>query len=425
MTSIPLGRHRRALLQEDQPGHRGDGAFLDRDAEAYVRLALAIQRHDPRYLDFYVGPRKWQVEARRGRPLALPILLERASELLAFVRAARPSERRTFLEAQIAAMVGFVRILSGQGMTWNQEARILYDVEPREFPAGKFETIRSRLQSLLPGRRALSDRIDAFLAQFRVPARRLEAAIKACLGTLRERTAKMISMPERETLGIRLVRGKPWAAWHRYLGGFRSRVEISADLPAHPASLLVTLAHEAYPGHHTYDSVRDDRLALAARRPEFSLHVLFSPQSVLSEGIANTAPFIVMSPEDRLAFMEETFAPMLVRAPRDYRHYLAVWDALDLTDVGTEAARLLLEEGRGKGRVAAFMSQYGISRRNARKHIRFFRDFRTYMTCYSVGRALVEQSIGDDRSRRSRFFQLFARALTPSMLRPGGAADEG
>src|SRR5882724_10027514 len=40
---------------------------LDAEAEAYVRLVLALGERDPDTLDFYAGPPEWTAEARTKR----------------------------------------------------------------------------------------------------------------------------------------------------------------------------------------------------------------------------------------------------------------------------------------------------------------------------------------------------------------------
>lgn len=44
---------------------------MNRAAERYVKLVLAVGRHDPDYVDAYYGPPDWKTEAQAGkRPLA-------------------------------------------------------------------------------------------------------------------------------------------------------------------------------------------------------------------------------------------------------------------------------------------------------------------------------------------------------------------
>ena len=69
-------------------GGSSPGEGLDATAEAYVRLVLAVGRHDPNYVDAYYGPKAWKEDADRGDPVPLHELLSRTRDLLARVRAA-------------------------------------------------------------------------------------------------------------------------------------------------------------------------------------------------------------------------------------------------------------------------------------------------------------------------------------------------
>src|SRR6185503_3596100 len=131
-------------------------------AERYVRLVLAIGRHDESYVDAYYGPPEWKQDAAKGDPVAVPKLLETTRALLAEVRRAPASDRRAFLEKQLVAAEGFLRRLGGERMTLSQEARLLYDVEAPVRTAQDFARATERLEALIPGGGDLGARIDAF-----------------------------------------------------------------------------------------------------------------------------------------------------------------------------------------------------------------------------------------------------------------------
>src|SRR5262245_35072792 len=102
-----------ALVSACASGHGGADP-LGPVSERYVRLGLAIGRHDEGYVDAYHGPPEWKEEAARGDPVPLERLLETARALLAEVRGAPRSERRMFLEKQIVAVEAFLRKLGGE-----------------------------------------------------------------------------------------------------------------------------------------------------------------------------------------------------------------------------------------------------------------------------------------------------------------------
>src|SRR6516164_310612 len=75
---------------------------LDACAEAYVRLILAIGRHDPLYVDSYYGPPAWKTESDAGAPVPLDDLLARARTLSADLDAADgPADRKRSLAKEL------------------------------------------------------------------------------------------------------------------------------------------------------------------------------------------------------------------------------------------------------------------------------------------------------------------------------------
>jgi hypothetical protein len=85
-------------------------------------------------------------------------------------------------------------------------------------------------------------------------------------------------------------------AQHRYLGNYRSRIEVNADVPTHLAGLLDFLCYEGYPGHHTEFVLKEQRLYRDRGYLEQSIAPIISPQAVISEGIATLASELNFAP---------------------------------------------------------------------------------------------------------------------------------
>jgi hypothetical protein len=348
----------------------------------------------------------------------LPALLERARRLLAWITSLPASERRGFLEAQVRAAEAHLRVLGGESLGWDQQVRLLYDLEPDEAKPQRLGALLETAERLLPGRGPLAERLRAFPRGFRIPPARLAAAVKLCLAELRERARDLVRLPPRERVRVSLVRGRPWGAYCWYLGGFASRIEINRDFRFHPANLLHVLAHEAYPGHHAYNALRDWRLVRGRGWAELSLHPVLSPQSVLAEGVSNVALDIVMPREERPRFVHDRLAPLADLGRRDFESYLSIWQALrPMHEIGVEAARLVLEESDGRRRALELMARYGFSPRPARQHLRFFERYGAYVCTYTAGEDLVRGAVGGGPGAPERYLDLFLRAVAPSALR--------
>lgn len=394
------------------------GTPLDAVADAYVRLVLAVGRRDPMYVDAYYGPAEWKAEASRGDPRPVADLLSEARDLLARVRSAAPSDRREFLEKQLVAVEGFLRKLSGERWSLDEEALLLYDVEPPRHPLQEFEAARARLEELLPDPGDLAARVQALRDRFVVPADRLEAVVRRSLELARKTTVETVALPPGETFHVSFVRGKPWGAYNWYQGAFTSLIEVNTDLPIELGRIFDTMAHEGYPGHHTYNALLEQKLVRGNGWSEFTVYPLFSPQSVIAEGTANAGISILWTDAGRLALLRDTLAPIAGLAQDEIARYQAVREAMrPLRFVRGVGARMLLDEGRSDEEVVRFLLRYGLEDEGrARRGVEFIRAYRAYVFNYTVGEDLVLLHVGEGPGRLARFLDLLDRPVTPSGL---------
>ncbi len=398
---------------------------LDAVAEEYVKLALAIGRHDGDYVDAYYGPKAWEDAARKGNPVPANDLLGRARDLLARVRAEAPSDRREFLEKQLVSVEAFLRRLSGEKLTMADEARLLYDLVPPAPRQQEIDAAMARLGALLPGDGELAARLKAFRDKFTVPRDRVAKVADLCLAELRRRTAAMVQLPAGESFHVSLVAGKPWGAYNWYQGNLSSLIDVNTDLPLDVGSLLGTLAHEGYPGHHTFNILLEQKLVREKGWKEYTVSPLFSPNSVVSEGAANAGIDLVMTEAERLAFVRDVLAPAAGLSGLDFEKADEVRKAMEpLRYVNGEAARMLLDEGKPESEVLAFLGRYGLEDvARARKSIAFAKTSRAYEYTYTAGEDLVKAYIGTGPDRTKRFFDILQRPVTPSMLRAAAPAS--
>lgn len=392
---------------------------LDAPAEEYVRLALAIGRHDPNYVDAYFGPKSWEEAARKAKPAPLNELLGRARDLLARVRSAAPSDRREYLEKQLVSVEAHLRRLSGERMTLAEEARLLYDIEPPSPRMQDFEAAIARLETLLPGEGDLAVRLKEFRDGFTVPVDRLQRVAETCVAEQRRRTASLIPLPPGESFKISLVAGKPWGAYNWYQGNLSSLIDVNTDLPVALGQLYGTLAHEGYPGHHTLNVLTEQKLVREKGWKEYTVYPLFSPTSLIAEGTANVGAELVADDAERLRFLRDTLAPLAGLSGLDFEKWEAVRKALEpLGYARGEAARLLLDEGKSETEVLEFLRRYALQDpARARKTIEFAKTYRAYEYTYTAGKDLVKAYVGAGPDRTKRFFDLLGRPVTPTMLR--------
>jgi len=395
-----------------------DSSAIDDEAERYVRLALAVGRHDPSYVDAYYGPEAWKTDAEDGEPVPLPELLRRARELRADLDGGAPSDRRDFLIKQLLAAEGVVRRLTGEPMTLSEETRLLFDIEPPVHPIDEFVAARQRLEELFPGEGDLGEKIEAFRRRYVIPEDRLEAVVSVALELCRERTLPHIALPEGESFRFSLVEDRPWGAYNWYQGEFHSLIEVNTDLPIELASIFRTMCHEGYPGHHTYNVLLEDRLVRGWGWQEFTVYPLYSPQSLLAEGTANAGRGVVLTDDEYWGLLASSLAPTAGLEDRDLDVYREVLDALrPLRYVRGEAARMLFDQGVDEDEIVDFLMRFElVSEERARKTIEFLRAYRSYIFTYTVGEDLVDAYLEDGPDRTERFFDILQRPMTPSRL---------
>ncbi len=392
---------------------------LDRVAEAYVKLVLAVGRHDDNYVDAYYGPPAWKTEAASGDPVPVPELLKRTRALLSDVRAAAgPADRKRYLEKQLVAIEGELRRLSGETMTLTEECRVLYDADPPHHDVAEFAAAHESLEKLVPGAGTLAERIETLRKATVISPQYVQKALEVALAEARRACAPLVALPAGETFETAIVHGKPWGAYNWYLGGFKSRIELNVDLPTELNRLLGTMCHEGYPGHHVYNVLIEDRLVKGRGWIEYTVYPLYSPQSLLAEGTANAGIDIAFTDDERRRVLGDVLAP----AGGLSRDAILAWDSVrgamkPLGYVNGEAARMLLDEGRPEDDVVQFIERWGlVTEERAKKSVQFAKGYRAYVFNYTLGEDLVRAHIGKGPDRNAKFFRILEEPTVPSDL---------
>jgi len=393
---------------------------LDAVAESYVKLVLAVGRHDSNYVDAYYGPPAWRTEAARGEPVPLPSLLATTRALRRKLEAAEgPADRKRYLDKQLVAVDAHLRRLSGERMTLTEECRALYDADPPRHDVAEFQAAHDALETLVPGSGPLGPRLEALRQAVYVPGDAIDATLRRALDLARNANAPFVKLPAGESFETVLVTGKPWGAYNWYLGDFKSRIELNTDLPTELNSLLGTMCHEGYPGHHVFNVLLEEKLVKGRGWIEYTVYPLYSPQSLLAEGTANVGIDIVFSDGERRSALTEVLAPAAGVSSEAVLALDRIREAVEpLKYVGGEAARLLLDEGRPEAEVAVFISKWGLTTpEKAEKSVQFAKTYRSYVFNYSLGEDIVREWIGTGDDRRERFYRLLDRPVVPSDLR--------
>jgi len=402
----------------------GDAMDLNRIAEAYVKLVLAVGRHDPDYVDAYYGPPEWRTESEAAT-VPLAELRIRAGKLLNELDTAAPEAgsasgsaagdplvrlRHTYLTKQIRAVATRIDILGGARLDFDDETRALYDAVAPVHTEAEFQAAVHRLGAILPGSGPVAGRLDAFRKAFVIPADRLDAVMKAAIAACRERTPRHLTLPQGESFTIAYVQDKPWSAYNWYKGNAASLIEVNTSLPVQLDQALGLACHEGYPGHHAYNALLEHHLVRGRGWVEFTVYPLFSPQSLIAEGSANYGVDLAFPEGERTAFEKDILFPLAGIDAKNAATYFETRQLLrELDYVTNEAARGYLAGRMDAEATAAFLVRNGLrTEARARQSLSFIDRYRTYVINYNLGqdlvRSYIERQAGPDVSARWRVF---------------------
>lgn len=406
---------------------------MNRFAESYVRLVLAVGQHDADYVDAYYGPPEWRAEAEAAKRPLPEIRTE--AELLIADLASHPAAagaeeavrlRHQYLQRQLQAMVSRIDLLSGRKMTFDEESKALYDAVAPTYTAAHFQAILDRLEKQVPGAGPLAARVEAFRQEFVIPRDRLDPVFKAAVDECRRRTLQHLAMPEEESFVVEYVTGKSWSGYNWYKGGFHSLIQVNTDLPIFIDRAIDLACHEGYPGHHVYNTLLEKHLVRDRGWVEFTVYPLFSPQSLIAEGTANFGIEVAFPGAERTAFERERLYPLAGIDPAKAARYAEVQRLLQgLSYAGNEAARHYLNGEMSRQEAEAWIVRYGLmSPERAAQRVRFIDQYRSYVINYNFGQDLVRRYIekgggtaSHPEERWREFTVLISSPRLPSGLR--------
>jgi hypothetical protein len=404
-------------------------AALDAAAEFYVRAALALGERDADSLDIYYGPGAWRADAR-ARHLPLDAIRAATVPFIASLDE-RPFDnadadaRRLFLLRQTRAMVSRIDIVRGARPSFSEEARTLFGLDGwsrLDWQEGLDGQERAELERLLPGPGDLSARYAAFDRRFLIPRDRLPAVLSRAIEGCRAATREHVTLPAGEGVDVEFVPDLAWSAYTRYQGHATSRIQINLALPVTVDRVLDLACHEAYPGHHTIDSLLDARFG--GRRIEFAVRPLFSPQSLLHEAAASLAVEMAFPGPARLAFERDELFPLAGLAPSDAEPYVRVGRLVDqLHGVQARIARQYLDGELDFPRASAALERDALMP-SADVTLKFLNRFRSYGATYTIGRDALTRYLdahstaGDPASRWRAYMNVVTDAAQTVPLPP-------
>jgi hypothetical protein len=365
-------------------------------AERYLLLGLQLGRHVEGIVDAYFGPPELAA-AVDAEPPVDPRELVSAAELLL------DELEDGWLRDQVAGLRAYAGGLAGEAGSYADEVEGCYGVRPPYTEEAVFVAAHERLAELLPGDEPLAERYRRWQDSFLVPTERVERTVAAVIEAARACTRDLIELPDDEDVVLEIVRDTPWLAFSEYLGGLHSRIAVNVDLPISAVELLRLAIHETYPGHHTERSTKDHLLVRGRGLLEETLVLVPTPQSLVSEGIAELAPTVLLEGH-RGAALATVMHDAGIEL--DLAHALAVERALEPCRwAEVNAALMLYEIGASDAEAHDYLQRWGLMTPKLATHlIRFLREptSRTYPITYSAGRQLCRSYVAGEPTRFRR-----------------------
>lgn len=389
--------------------------------DEYLRLGLAFDRLERGFVDAYTGDPALKAEVENAPAPDPARLADRARGLLADLPDALDAARAEFIGAHLRALECSARKFAGDDVGFVDEVRAYFDVDIAMADPDRYRRAHADLAEALGVPGATGDELrDIYAAHRRadeIPPERVDECVRAFSSALRERVRSAYPLPDNEIVEFEVVTDKPWSGFNYYLGNYRSRVAINADLTQYMSSLPALIAHEAYPGHHT-EHCRKEQLLVGAGHDEQSIFLVNTPQCLMAEGLADHALAAIVGPEWG-TWAQEIYADLGLRF--DAGRAMGVGRATaGLLGVRQDAALLLHDRHADADTVTEHLRRWLLApEERARQMLRFLTSplWRAYISTYVEGYRLLEAWLEQADDRAAAFGRLLDEPLIPASLR--------
>jgi hypothetical protein len=388
----------------------------------YLKLGLRFNRVVDGFVDAYTGdPALAQQVADETAPDPSE-LSEQATELAAAVADTElEAPRAAFLTAHLGALAVAGRRLAGESMSFIDEVYSYFQVRIEPVDTEVYAAAHRQIADLLGGSGPLDQRLAAVRLAETCPPVQVEKAVRAVAAALRDRVTGPTGLADLpEHIDFEIARDVAWSGFNYYLGGFRSRVAVNADIGHRMSQFGVLVAHECYPGHHTEHCRKEDLLVRRGGQAEHTIFLVNTPQCLMAEGLGDLALTVAVGPgwgrwlADVLDGIGPSFDPDLVEA-------LEV-ASRPLNTVRQNAAIMLHDRGADTEDVIAYQQRWSLAgEQQARQRMRFMTDplWRAYTSTYVEGDRLLRPWLAarqDGVTALQRFQRLLDEPLTPSVI---------
>ena len=396
---------------------------LDYLSEEYVKITLAIGLHHEYYIDAFYGPKEWIPSKKED----LETLEIKTDVLIENIKSSSDKEdeklRKDFLLIHAKSVKTFVSQLRGTVLSFDEESQSLYDAVSPKLDEKVLNSHLEELNKIIPGSGDLSKRMTSFMQDFIIPRDKLDVVFSAAINESRKVTKKYIPLAENENFEIQYVSDQVWSAYNWYKGNNYSVIELNTDFPLQINRAIDLAAHEAYPGHHVFNSLMEKHLVNEKKWMEYSVYTLYSPLSLLAEGSANYGIELAFPKETRLDYEINVLFPLAGLDSSKAKLYYEIQDLMkNLSYAGNKVAQEYLDKKISKEKAIEDLMKYSLtSKEKATQRLAFIEANRSYVINYNLGedlvRSYVENKANTYDEKWAVFTQLLKNPKTASMMK--------
>ncbi|MCB0703192.1 MAG: hypothetical protein R2863_01285 [Candidatus Kapaibacterium sp.] len=403
-----------------------DKSPLDETAERLVELTLKAGTIDENLVDSYIGT----IEIDTTEEYNIDDL-KKSFELLTKdileIDADTESKmyRKNYQIGIANAVITRLRVLNAEKISFIDECENIYQYTPEVKEYEYFDSLLIEVDNYLAGDESLPIKLSNYRQKFKIKYSKIDEAFRKSVEEARKVTSNYITLPDSESVVIEYLDGAPWSAYNWYQGKYKSLIQVNMQSNIYLERVLDLAAHESYPGHHVYYSLRDKMYYQDSGFVEFSIYTLFSPVSFLAEGTAVYGNDLVFPGDRKIDFLRSEITGKYKYTYQELKEYFDLQELFSkLDEVQITIARDYIDKKISDETALKYIQKYGLESENSSyRRLDFIRRYRSYIINYTAGKQLVDSYIrkkaGNDNEKKWQVYKdiLEKPYLPPDLVR--------